>query len=69
MAEQFQDGISAFILPNGKTPLKQQNPQPDVLIYNVPLSDFRTFYSIFGNIWIAIIIPLLYYQIKRKYKE
>ena len=64
-----QDGISAFILPNGKTPLKQQNPQPDVLIYNVPLSDFRTFYSIFGNVWIAIIIPLLYYQIKRKYKE
>ncbi len=73
-ARATQDGISAFILPDGSIPLKQDKQIPDVLIYKIPLTEFKTFFSIFGNIWIAFIIPLIYYQIKKKkssikYKE
>lgn len=63
-----QDGISAFIMPDGTIPLKEDRQIPAVLIYDVPVTDFKTFYAAAGNIWIAIIIPLIYYQIKRKKK-
>ncbi len=63
-----QDGISAFIMPNGKIPLQENRQIPAILIYDVPVTNFITFYSIAGNIWIAIIIPLLYYQRKKKGK-
>ncbi len=68
MAEvlQEQDGISAFIMPDGKIPLKEDRQIPAILIYDVPVTNFMTFYSLAGNIWIAILITLLYYQIKRK---
>lgn len=64
-----QDGISAFIMPDGKIPLKEDKQVPAILIYDVPVTNFMTFYSLAGNIWIAIIIPLLYYQIKKKKKK
>lgn len=64
-----QDGISAFIMPDGKIPLKEDKQIPAILIYDVPVTNFMTFYSLAGNIWIAILIPLLYYQMKRKKKK
>ena len=66
VARATQDGISAFIMPDGKIPLKEDRQIPAILIYDVPVTNFMTFYSLAGNIWIAILIPLLYYQIKRK---
>lgn len=64
-----QDGISAFIMPDGKIPVKEEKQVPVVLIYDVPLTDFTTFYNLAGNIWIAIIIPLLYYQSRSRKKK
>ncbi len=64
-----QDGISAFIMPDGIIPLKEDKQVPAILIYDVPVANFMTFYSLAGNIWIAIIMPLLYYQIKKKKKK
>lgn len=70
MARATQDGISAFIMPNGKIVLKEDKQIPATLVYEMPVSDFKTFFSIFGNIWIAFIIPLIYYQIRQsKLKE
>ena len=70
MARATQDGISAFIMPNGKIVLKEDKQIPATLVYDMPVSDFKTFFSIFGNIWIAFIIPLIYYQIRQsKLKE
>ena len=66
VARATQDGISAFIMPDGKIPLKEDRQIPAILIYDVPVTNFMTFYSLAGNIWIAILITLLYYQIKRK---
>ena len=54
---------------DGKIPLKEDNQIPAILIYDVPVTNFMTFYSLAGNIWIAILIPLLYYQMKRKKKK
>ncbi len=69
MARATQDGISAFILPDGNIPLMQKNQVPDTLIYNLPLTDFKTFFSIYGNIWIAIIIPLIYYHFRKRKRQ
>lgn len=70
VARATQDGISAFILPSGEIPLMEDRQMPAVLIYNVPLSEFNTFFAKFSNIWIAFIIPLIYYRIRAdKLKE
>lgn len=61
-----QDGISAFIMPNGKIPLKEERPMPAILIYDIPITNFTTFYGYAGNIWIVIILAVIYYQIKKK---
>lgn len=64
-----QDGISATILPNGVISEKVVEAKPAVFSQEVPLVSYNTFYSKFGNIWIAIIIPLLYYQIRQRRKS
>lgn len=64
VARATQDGISAFILPNGEIPLMEDRQMPAVLIYDVPLSEYNTFFAKYSNIWIAFIIPLLYYQLR-----
>lgn len=63
-----QDGISAAILPNGVITEKVVEAKPEVFSQTLPLVSYNTFYSKFGNIWIAIIIPLLYYQIRKRKK-
>lgn len=65
VARATQDGISAFIMPDGKITLKEENQVPAVLIYDVPLTEHKTFFALFSNIWIAFIIPLIYYQVRR----
>lgn len=64
VARATQDGISAFILPNGEIPLMEEGQMPAVLIYDVPLSEYNTFFAKYSNIWIAFIIPLLYYRLR-----
>lgn len=66
VARATQDGISAFIMPNGSIPLMENKQVPAVLIYDVPLTNFKTFFATYSNIWIAFIIPLIYYQIRKK---
>lgn len=66
VARATQDGISAFIMPDGTIPLMEDKQVPAVLIYDVPLTEFKTFFALYSNIWIAFIIPLIYYQIRKK---
>ena len=68
VARATQDGISAFIMPNGNIPLMEDKQIPQVLIQNVPLVEHKTFFALYGNIWIAFIIPLIYYEIRKKKK-
>ena len=42
----------------------EDRQMPAVLIYDVPLSEYNTFFAKYSNIWIAFIIPLLYYQLR-----
>ena len=65
-----QDGISGFILPNGKAPNIEKEAIPKILFQEVPLIEKNTFYGKFGNIWVIVVLGLLLYNfIKNKKKK
>lgn len=61
-----QDGISAFILPNGEIPIKITSQTPAAPEYNLPLIEKRTLYSKMGYTWVLFVIAGIYIYIKRK---
>ena len=60
-----QDGISGFILPDGSIPLMITEQKPAELTYSLPLSDDRTIYSYIRYIWIAFVMAIVYYFMRK----
>ncbi len=64
-----QDGISAFIMPDGSIPLFVAEQKPAEPEYALPLVEERTIYSYIRYIWIAFVIAIVYYLMRRRRKR
>ena len=64
-----QDGISGFIMPDGSAALTITEQKPAEAEYDVPLVEERTIYSYIRYIWIAFVIAIVYYLMKKGRKQ